>query len=530
MQPPLDTPRYRAAGTVVILLLVAGGFLPGIDNYFAGDDFDWLFNTVRTVSHPEVFLGVQSNFVRHGESLFFIVNYLVAGFSFPVFFLSSLMIHLINVVLVNRLLVRLGCDELPALAGALLWGLDYRHCEAVFRLYGVADPLALVFCLCSLLLFINRRPWLATLALLGGLFSKENALVFPALAVLWTLLFEPRGGRWRRLAETLPQWLAVAAFVPLMTWLSSAQSSYLELDTGVFSRFWEIVLSMIGPDAVYLKQVVIGTEAPLVPLWLALPLCGGLAASWWRMPPRYRFAVAWIVITTAPTVFVAFQVSRYYYAPLVGVVMLVALVGTDLLGRARRRGRRRAVAAAAALYVLYLAHAVWGLRVEESDYQFIGDLHRRAALSFEREVVDRLPGPGGPLTIFVRGDTMIWADALTKRYNGRPWFWPTTYKWVYRRPFGVLGLSNTYGFVTHCLDRRRGSALFAAAPRDDYDVAMSQGDVLVVVHEAPENRFRIAIENERREVADAARASDLYRYLQPGRIDPTAAGVRQLGH
>jgi hypothetical protein len=248
------------------------------------------------------------------------------------------------------------------------------------------------------------------------------------------------------------------------------------------------------------------------------------------MPSRYRFASMWIVITTAPTVFVAFQVSRYYYVPLVGVAMLVALVGTDIIDRARRRDRRLAVAVATVVFVLYLAHAVWGLRLEESDYQLIGDLHRRAARSFSSRVVDRLPDRQGPLTVFVRGDTMIWVDELMERYNGRPWYWPTTYKWVYRRPFGVLGLSNTYGFVTHCLVRSHRPVLFAAASRQDYERAMSEGDFLVVVHEAPGNSFRIATDSERRDVAEAARSSDLYRYLQPGRVDPTATGVRQLGH
>ena len=532
----LDTQRSSVVLHLLILVLVAVGFLPGFNNYFSGDDYDWLFNTVRTVNNPSTFLGEQSNFVRHGESLYFIVNYLAAGFWFPLFFLSSLLIHLANVFLVSRLLVRVGCAELPALAGALLWGLNYRHSEAVFRPYGVADPLALVFCLGALLLFVDRRSWIAALVLLGGLFSKENALVFPMLAVLWVWDCEPREGRGRRLVETLPQWLAAGLFYPLMTMLSSAQSSYLNIDAAVLPRFWEILISLVGPDTVFLREVVLGTGEPLVPMWMAIVLTViGAAALWW-MPPRYRFAVLWIAVTTAPTVFVPFQVSRYYYVPLVGVAMLVAIAGTDIAAWSLRRGSRLAVRAAVGVFVLYLAHAVWGLQLEEADYQFMGDIHHRAAVSFRADIVDGLPGPDGPLTVFVRGDTMFWAEALQLQCNGRPWYWPTTYKWVYRRPHGVLGLTNTFGFVTCCMDdgdlkdRERRRPLFVAAPRSDYQREMATGDFVVVVHENTGNSFRFATDAERGDVAAVAAESDLYSYLQPGSIDPIAMGGRQLGH
>jgi hypothetical protein len=530
------------------LVLVAVGFLPGFDNFFSGDDFDWLFNTVRTVSNPSTFLGEQSNFVRHGESLYFIINYLVAGFWFPAFFLSSLLIHLANVLLVSRLLLRMGCSELPALAGALLWGLNYRHSEAIFRPYGVADPLALVFCLAALLLYtesrqppvrrpltarqllLTRRPWWAALLLLAGLFSKENALVFPAVAVLWALLIEPRTDRVTRLVQTIPMWLAAGLFYPLLKLLSSAESSYLDVDASFVTRFWEIMLSMVGPDAFYIKHVALATGEPLLPLSLAVVLIALSAAALYWMPARYRFAVLWIAVTTAPTVFVPFQMSRYYYVPLVGVAMLIGLAGTDVARLSSRRSARPAAAAAWSLYALYLAHAVWGLQLEEDDYQFMGDIHRRAAASFRSQVAGALPEPGGALTLFVRGDTMFWTDALQRQCDSRPWYWPATYKWVYRRPYGVLGLTNTHGFVTFCLDDRRRRPLFVAAAEDDYRRAMAADEFVVVAHDNGTNSFRWLSAEERREIAVVAADSDLYRYLQPGRIDPTAMGGRQLGH
>jgi hypothetical protein len=236
----------------------------------------------------------------------------------------------------------------------------------------------------------------------------------------------------------------------------------------------------------------------------------------------------WVAATVLPTLFVPFQVSRYSYVPLVGVAMVVGLMATDIPVWARRRGVRAAVPVAATVYALYLAHATWGVLLEEADYQVIADMHRQAAASFQREIVDKIPTEPRMLTIFVRGDTMVWAETLRSRYSRWPWYWPTTYKWVYRRPHGVLGLTNTFGFVTYCLDGQREPPLFIAVNRREYERAIADGDFVVVAHDAESNSFHFVSETERREVTTAATSSDLYRYLQPGRLDSTASGRQNL--
>jgi hypothetical protein len=116
-----------------------------------------------------------------------------------------------------------------------------------------------------------------------------------------------------------------------------------------------------------------------------------------------------------------------------------------------------------------------------------------------------------------------------EKYSARPWYWPTTYKWIYRRPHGVLGLAGTFGFVTYCADGRREPSLFVAASHAEYQRALDDGSFVVVAHDADSNSFRIASEEVRREVEAAAATSDPYRYLQPGRFDPTATGGQLLG-
>ncbi len=505
------------AGVVVVVLLL---YAPGITGFFAGDAFNWLLTAVRTIHHPSLFFGEQSNFVRHGQSLFFIVNGLASGFRFPVFFLSLLVIHIVNVLLVGRLALRSGAGETGALLAALLWGIDYRHTEAVFRIYVVADPLALMLGLIALLLFIRGRSLAAAACLLAALFCKENALVFPAVALVWVLLFVRPEHRWRRAWETLPMFGAAGLFVPLLVWMRADQPHYLDISWAAVPRFIEVLLSSVGPDATYLEQDVLKTGGPLLPMWLAVLLLAAVAVVVWRMPPRYRFGPLWIAITVVPTLFVPFQSSRYLYAPLVGVALLVGVAATDLLRDARRRRSRWKVRLAVVAYALYLGHAAWGVTVEGRDHQLMGEIHRQAAESFRRDALPAmLRNPGG-VTVFVRDDTKVWAGRLLAAYGGRPWYWPTTHKWIYRRPYGVLGMADTYGFVTYCAAVEGGidPPLFEPVSERELADALAARRVLVISYDSRDNRFGEAPPWVAEELAGRTLTAPMVESLQPGRF------------
>ncbi len=517
---PLPGARARVLAWAAVAAVVVLLYAPGVSSFFAGDDFTWLLNTVRTTSDPALFLGAQSNFVRHGESLYFILTYLAAGFWFPAFFAVALLIHVGNVVLVGRLALRSGAGETGALLAALLWGVDYRHAEAVFRLYGVADPLALLFGLAALLLFIRGRYVAAGPVLLAALFCKENALMVPAVAVVWVLLFTERDRRRRRLLETLPMWTAAAAFTPLM--MALRQPSYLDLSWAALPRFLELVVSYVGPDVTYLEQEVMKTGGPVIPVWLAALLLGVAAAMVWRLPPRYRFGMLWIPLTVLPTLLVPFQTSRYHYVPLVGVALVVGVAVTDLLRRARETGRRWWLWPAAAVFLLYVGHAAWGLTVEEHDYELIGELHREAAESFRRDALPAMLSEPGLVTVFVRDDTVLWADRLLAAYGGRPWYWPTTYKWIYRRPYGIVGLADTYGFVSYCasVGGEVDPPLFEPVSRAELAAALARRQVQVISYETAANRFGVAPRWVLEELAARPLTAGLAESLQAGRFRP----------
>ena len=200
----------------LLALFIFVCFRAGLDNFFAGDDYDWLFLTLKTRHHPSYFLTSQGFFLRYTEAAYFIANFLVAGFHPVAYQFTALCIHVCNVVLLSYLIGLVSKNRLSGILGALFWGVNYKHVEAVFRPYGVADSLAMLFGLGAFLLFLHKRPILAAISLLIGVFGKENAVLFPLLMSTYVLLCIP-SKRLTWLKRTVPMW-GVAVFAGLLGW------------------------------------------------------------------------------------------------------------------------------------------------------------------------------------------------------------------------------------------------------------------------------------------------------------------------
>jgi len=512
----LSDPSTSRIVHLALAALVVACFSPSLNNYFAADDFDWIFLAVKTVHLPDQLLAPIAGFLRPTETLYFITNLLLAGV-WPVAFQASLLlIHVLNFLLVSAFIFELSGSRVSGLIGATFWALHFRHAEAVLRPYAVADPLVLLFGLGAVLLQLRGRRGWASLAFLAALFAKENAVVLLPLACL---LLAMRGRRWLR--ETAPLWLLAAAYLTLEIALRSRGNLYLEFDWRAASRFWDVVLGFFGPDMTTVGQVLLGGRLPVVPLWLAAVLFGVLAAAIWKAPEPYRFGLVWIVVTMLPTTFLGHQASRYTYVPLVGVGVIVGEAGRSLWARARRP-RERALALAAATLVALVF--VLGINLAESDYAFVGELHRQAAESFRSEILPAMIADPAAVVIFVQGDTRVWRERAYAHFLAVPWYLPVAYIWLYPRPFGVLGMTDTAAFVTACAVGRTPTPLFAAVSRAALRDALAGGQFLVAVHHEDSNTFSLGSDRIRSAVVAAAAREDLYRRLQPGRFDPTFQG------
>jgi hypothetical protein len=331
--------------------------------------------------------------------------------------------------------------------------------------------------------------------------------------------------RW--LKRTIPMWGATLLVIGLIVYVRSDNPSYLTIDWHALPRFWEILLTYIGPDVVYLKQVWLDGQAYLLPFWLAVLLLvpGGFVL--WQLPPIYRLGVIWMTVLTLPTVFIVYQTSRYYYVPLVGLGIILGQGVCDLAAYLQSRARGFGRLLIPLGLVVVLGYAILGIQFEEQDYHFYGEVHRQAVQSIRRDILPYLPADGSQIAVFVKPGGRVWEARLYAQFLLKPWFVPVTYKWVYTRPFSILGgLASTCGLMSYGAYVEGQQALFAVASRATFQQAMRAGHFVPIVHDYAPNTFHIGNAALKTELQGRLSEPGFYQYLQPGQFDPTARGAQ----
>lgn len=207
--PTAKQERLLFAAVLGVTLLA---YFTALFGEFVYDDgFQILKNpTLQTLANlPAMFTQGVWQFMSAGQSeavgLYYrplfnsllIINYQLFGFAPFGWHLVSVLLHVTATGLVYALAKRWGWASTAALLAALLFGLHPIHVESVAWVSGVPDPLAAVFLLLALLAYERQRAggaayWsaLSLLCALAALFTKEVAIMFPALIGLRELLAE----------------------------------------------------------------------------------------------------------------------------------------------------------------------------------------------------------------------------------------------------------------------------------------------------------------------------------------------------
>jgi hypothetical protein len=196
----------------VLGVLVGLSYVPRLGQGFSNDDFT-ILDKVRgaslgsLVGAHNLLAGWWRPWSR--ELHFALLDRLAPGSS-TAFHAANLVLWLGIVALAYVLLRRLAG---PALAAPVLAGAVAASSWGLFVLWACAsqDLWMLIFSLLFLLAFDAGRPWLASVALLGALLSKETAVVCVPLAA-W-LRFAGPGRTAPRLRDWAPVALASAAWL-----------------------------------------------------------------------------------------------------------------------------------------------------------------------------------------------------------------------------------------------------------------------------------------------------------------------------
>jgi protein O-mannosyl-transferase len=264
--------------------------------------------------------------------------------------LTNLLIHTIN----GFLIFLLARSLLQSLGGALLAGAMYLahpiHTEPVVGLVGRSELLAAMFFLLAWLLFRQRRMALCVLAFGLSLLSKENAIAFPAVIALDTLISERslKGllRHWQRLGAVLSVGMGYLLLrfsvlhqisVPDISQYGDGRLTFVQRELTMgrgFLKYFQLLIAPIDVTGDYeFNSVPIAQPGDLLPWFGVVTVIGILIfAVWiWRREPILAFGILFFYATIFPVsnwfiptgVLIA---ERFLYLPSAGLCLLAGWI------------------------------------------------------------------------------------------------------------------------------------------------------------------------------------------------------------
>ena len=400
-------------GIAFVLALTFAVYLPTLRYQFVYDDRGQIlenpaihtWHSVPTYFTAHVWAGVMPDeWVNYYRPLFLLwvrINEAVFGNRAWAWHLTTILTHVLTTLLVYLLAYRLGIGRDVALLAALIFGLHPAHIEAVAWISGVNEPLLGIFLISSLLAYVHSRTdaagaskWksMSLVLFACALLMKENALVLPALLLVYEWVFGVDWGRplgakrvlnWctEAFGQIWPYFVLVALYVVariyalkgfthIATPLSTAQ---LVFTWPALFAFW--VRHLIWPAGLSTYYNFPAVLHPtfrnfVLPAIVDVSVGVAIFAFVRRSRPAAFFAV-WLVLPLIPLlnlrVFVAndFAHDRHLYLPSVGLAVLLAMA---LKKVCRGKPRWLGVPASLVVAVLVLTAAMGYGTVTESFY------------------------------------------------------------------------------------------------------------------------------------------------------------------
>jgi Tfp pilus assembly protein PilF len=352
---------------LILILLASLPYFNALANSFVYDDRDQVlanpyvhsFRYIGKIFGSTVwtFQGAQgvSNYYRPLMTFAYLISYKVFGRLAFGFHLVNLVLHIAVVLLLFVLTERLFQDRLLSLIAAGLFALHPIHTESVAWIAAITDLELSFFFLLTFLLYLRLtdtgRPtlpsWLSYTLMLSAyglaLLSKEQALVLPALIIIYEHFYRPVQAtpqfqdKWRRY---LPLCLAAAGYVAFRQFVLGGFAPAIWRPNLPWSQ---VLLSAVALTGSYLAKLIwpmhliafyVFHESqrirdPHVLAGLAgLIVCAGLFVFLWKNARPLSFALLWMGATLAPVLnarWMPAQVfaERYLYLPSMGFCWLI---------------------------------------------------------------------------------------------------------------------------------------------------------------------------------------------------------------
>ena len=332
------------AGLVVIFAITLTIYKEAWRGFFVQDDFGWLessrFKNLREYAECFFRFNPASSYRPLSQEGFFFAGQKIFGMWPPGFHFVSIALHLTGVTLVYVLL-RGFFSIIPCLVGTLFFAVHNAHTWALFWISAVPEPLALVFYLGALLLFIrfdrkdSRGAYAFSLGMMGlGLMSKESILTLPLVLAAYCVFFSPR-----RIVWTAPFFSLTGLYVLLRASSSAVKAAPYPLTFGLEAlKNFLTYLSWAAGFSDTLLRLKLEWD-----VWVSYPLVAAVFVVtvglfiWYSEKRRVAvFSAAWFLVALQPVLYFSEHIFGYYLAPaLPAVSLIIASAIPSSIGRWR---------------------------------------------------------------------------------------------------------------------------------------------------------------------------------------------------
>lgn len=352
----------RNAGIALILIFTFILFSGALRNdlLIGWDDGEYLSDPSVSGGGPINTTAIFSNFhlgmYQPLAVLSFAINYKMNGAESWAFILTNILLHLLNILLVFKLMERWMKGWIPAGIVALLFAIHPMHVEPVIWISTRSSALYSLFYLSGLLFWDKyldqglqpKHYLIALIFTLLALFSKSMAATFPLILFVMDYM-KQRKFSLRLITEKLPFFMLSVIFgiVAIKASASFGHITVLEQDYSLIQRFFLIIYGI----GFYLYKLLIPTNLSAIYAFpeldngnlpgyvyaAAIPVAALAVGIWFSK--RYKrefitgamffiFSIGIVLPLFWSRIFIT--ADRYTYIPFIGLFMLMARPITEL--------------------------------------------------------------------------------------------------------------------------------------------------------------------------------------------------------
>ncbi|MFH1867421.1 MAG: hypothetical protein ABH843_00495, partial [Candidatus Omnitrophota bacterium] len=366
-------------GFVVYANSLNGEFLWDDDNLVKENVYIRDFSNVRALFTKNIRGGLQEKIsmpYRPMQMLTYMLDHSIWKLDVRGYHITNTILHILAALSIYWLINILYDNRFLSLATAMLFVAHPIHTEAVSYISGRADPLAALFIILSLIFYIkhtNREDFkiyiLSLLSYILALLSRENAIILPALILLYHYISKTK----IRLKYFIPLLSITIAYIALrLTALSyllphiSSNSTLFERIPGLFVAIVEYIRLLFIPTGLHMEygNKVFAMTYPKI--WLGIVITLILLAYCVKKKRSIEFfGISWFFITLIPSANIypvnAYMAEHWLYIPSIGFFLIISAMINRLY-------KSKNLKIAALLVIIFITAIYSSLTISQNRY------------------------------------------------------------------------------------------------------------------------------------------------------------------